>query len=93
MVTDDGCGMNAEIRARLFEPFFTTKNPGKGTGLGLATVQRIVSETGGRIRVESEEGHGTRIEVLLPVVAPSTAQTRPLQPDFSQVFRSPEGAP
>ena len=67
-VKDNGCGMNAETRARLFEPFFTTKNPGEGTGLGLATVQRIVSEAGGTIEVESAPGRGTCIAVLLPAI-------------------------
>jgi PAS domain S-box-containing protein len=67
-VKDNGCGMNAETRARLFEPFFTTKKEGQGTGLGLATVQRIVSEAGGMIEVESEPGHGTCIEVLFPAI-------------------------
>jgi two-component system, cell cycle sensor histidine kinase and response regulator CckA len=70
MVKDNGCGMNAETRRRLFEPFFTTKDPGKGTGLGLATVQRIVAEAGGRIAVESAEGCGTCIEVFFPVIEP-----------------------
>jgi nitrogen-specific signal transduction histidine kinase len=64
--------MDEETRARLFEPFFTTKKPGEGTGLGLATVQRIVSETGGTISVESTAGQGTRIEVFLPAIEPST---------------------
>jgi two-component system cell cycle sensor histidine kinase/response regulator CckA len=71
-VADNGCGMDEETRARLFEPFFTTKKPGEGTGLGLATVQRIVSETGGTISVESTAGQGTRIEVFLPAIEPST---------------------
>ena len=74
VVKDDGCGMNAETRARLFEPFFTTKNPGEGTGLGLATVQRIVSEAGGTIEVESEPGRGTSIEVFFPAIEFSTGK-------------------
>ncbi len=68
MVKDNGCGMDAETRARLFEPFFTTKKPGEGTGLGLAMVQRIVSEAGGRIEVESEPGRGARIEVFFSAI-------------------------
>jgi len=70
-VQDNGCGMSPETCARLFEPFFTTKNPGAGTGLGLATVQRIVAEAGGLIKVHSELGQGTRIEIFLPEVLPS----------------------
>jgi signal transduction histidine kinase len=73
-VRDNGCGMDAETQARLFEPFFTTKKPGEGTGLGLATVQRIVSEAGGRISVESAPGHGTCIEVFFPAVEPPAAK-------------------
>ena len=76
-VEDNGCGMDASTRARLFEPFFTTKQPGHGTGLGLATVRRIVDEAHGVIQVQSEPGCGTRIEVFLPLVQAATQPTAP----------------
>jgi len=72
VIEDNGSGMDAETRAHLFEPFFTTKQPGEGTGMGLATVHRIITEAGGAIEVASEPGRGTRIEVFFPVHEPST---------------------
>jgi two-component system cell cycle sensor histidine kinase/response regulator CckA len=67
-VTDTGMGMTEEVKAQLFKPFFTTKPKDKGTGLGLATCQTIVSHSGGHIAVESEVGKGATFRIYFPQV-------------------------
>ena len=68
-VQDDGCGMDGATLAHAFEPFFTTKGPAKGTGLGLATVYGIVSQSGGFVTIDSAPGVGTTVTTYLPAVA------------------------
>ena len=67
-VDDTGVGMTDEVKKHVFEPFFTTKEPGKGTGLGLATCFGIIGQSNGHVRFESEVDRGTTFEMLLPRV-------------------------
>ena len=83
LVSDTGQGIPPEIRDKIFDPFFTTKGPGKGTGLGLASVHGIVASHRGFIRFESTVGHGTTFRVFLPALAPASADATAVPPEMN----------
>jgi PAS domain S-box-containing protein len=89
-VADDGCGMPPDVLARAVEPFYSTKPLGKGTGLGLAQVYGIAQQSGGTMRIESEEGKGTSVHILLPRAKAAAMDAEPAaQAEQPQAARAP----
>jgi two-component system cell cycle sensor histidine kinase/response regulator CckA len=84
VIRDTGRGMSPEVIERIFEPFFTTKAPGRGTGLGLTLVQKIISRNRGHIKVSSVEGQGTTFHLYLPQSQDAPA---PVTADNNQILR------
>jgi signal transduction histidine kinase/DNA-binding NarL/FixJ family response regulator len=73
-IADSGCGIPAAKLAKVTEPFFTTKEIGKGTGLGLSMVSGFVDQSGGELRIDSQEGEGTRVDLILPATKEQSAR-------------------
>ncbi len=84
-ITDEGEGMDEQTLSQVFEPYFTTKPPGRGTGLGLPTVRRILLDAEGDILIQSEPGVGTKVDALFPSVRGSDADHAPSRPSESVV--------
>jgi len=89
-VSDTGCGMTEEVKAKIFTPFFTTKGFEKGSGLGLFVVYNLVKNAGGRIEVESEPMQGTTFKLFLPVVAEERIAEKTEEKEIALAEAKPE---
>jgi len=78
-VSDTGYGMSRDVQDKAFEPFFTTKPVGKGTGLGLAMVYGTVKQSKGHVTIESREGYGTSVTIILPAQTSEAVQKKEVQ--------------
>ncbi|WP_321389758.1 PAS domain S-box protein [uncultured Desulfuromusa sp.] len=83
-VKDTGCGMDQDILSRIFDPFFTTKDVGKGTGMGLASVQGIIDQHDGLIKVHSSPGQGSTFKLYFPALEPSLSAPETDQKHYLQ---------
>ena len=88
-IEDNGCGMSETVMNQAIEPFFTTRPPGQGTGLGLSMAYGTIQEHGGTLKLESVEGKGTTIRIVLPTMSRQVLSTRAVNSGALQSVETP----